>query len=194
MHGLLPSQRTTAHTPGNHHTGTPGQSGAAQSPAAASARGVPAESSEPTWRLGLAGESSPGSGHSPFSNAPARAAAFVPPAATVGLGGRLSVNGENDKTNSRPTPSKSAAVFFGAILKLLILGLIRFYQACVSPLMPVACRFQPSCSAYAFEAVEKWGMWNGGRLALGRLVRCRPWSGSFGYDPVPERQDLGSGI
>jgi hypothetical protein len=78
-------------------------------------------------------------------------------------------------------------------LKLLVLLLIRFYQACISPMMPLACRFQPSCSAYAFEAVEIWGVWRGGRLALGRLLRCRPW-GSYGYDPVPERQDSGSRI
>ncbi|MGA3328744.1 MAG: membrane protein insertion efficiency factor YidD [Terriglobia bacterium] len=74
-------------------------------------------------------------------------------------------------------------------MKLLVFGLIRFYQACFSPVMPLACRFQPSCSAYAFEAVEKWGVWKGGRLALGRLLRCRPW-GSFGYDPVPEREGV----
>ncbi|HXW14910.1 MAG TPA: membrane protein insertion efficiency factor YidD [Terriglobia bacterium] len=79
-------------------------------------------------------------------------------------------------------------VTFGALLKLLILGLIRFYQACISPVMPSACRFYPSCSAYAFEAVEKWGAWRGGRLALGRLLRCRPWSSGYGYDPVPERR------
>jgi hypothetical protein len=72
-------------------------------------------------------------------------------------------------------------------MKLLLLGLIRFYQACFSPAMPLACRFYPSCSAYAFEAVEKWGVWRGGRLALGRLLRCRPW-GSYGYDPVPEQE------
>jgi putative membrane protein insertion efficiency factor len=71
-------------------------------------------------------------------------------------------------------------------VKLLVLGLIRFYQACFSPLMPMACRFHPSCSAYAFEAVERWGVWRGGRLALGRVLRCRPW-GRFGYDPVPEK-------
>ena len=70
-------------------------------------------------------------------------------------------------------------------MKLLVLGLIRFYQACLSPLLPSACRHFPSCSAYAFEAVEKWGAWKGGRLALGRVLRCRPW-GSYGYDPVPE--------
>ncbi|HMD83146.1 MAG TPA: membrane protein insertion efficiency factor YidD [Terriglobia bacterium] len=76
------------------------------------------------------------------------------------------------------------------MLKLLVLGSIRFYQACFSPVLLPACRFYPSCSAYAFEAVQKWGVWRGGRLALGRLLRCRPW-GSYGCDPVPERQVTG---
>lgn len=78
------------------------------------------------------------------------------------------------------------------MLKVLALGLIRFYQACLSPAFPSACRHYPSCSTYAYEAVEKWGVWKGGRLALGRLLRCRPW-GSYGYDPVPEKQELGNG-
>ena len=84
-------------------------------------------------------------------------------------------------------------ITFSAILKFLALASIRFYQACLSPVMPSACRFHPSCSAYAFEAVEKWGVMKGGRLALGRLLRCRPWSASFGYDPVPEIEGTGYG-
>jgi hypothetical protein len=75
---------------------------------------------------------------------------------------------------------------FDALLKLIALVLIRFYQACLSPVLPSACRHYPSCSAYACEAVEIWGVWRGGRLALGRLLRCRPW-GSYGYDPVREK-------
>jgi hypothetical protein len=69
-------------------------------------------------------------------------------------------------------------------MKFLVLGLIRFYQACLSPALPSACRFYPSCSAYAYEAVEKWGVRRGVRLALGRLLRCHPW-GAYGCDPVP---------
>ena len=69
-------------------------------------------------------------------------------------------------------------------MKFLVLGLIRSYQTCFSPALPSACRFYPSCSAYAYEAVEKWGVWRGVRLALGRLLRCRPWGG-YGCDPVP---------
>jgi hypothetical protein len=69
-------------------------------------------------------------------------------------------------------------------MRVATLALIRFYQACLSPTLPSACRYYPSCSAYAYEAVEKWGVWRGTRLAVGRLVRCRPW-GTYGYDPVP---------
>lgn len=64
------------------------------------------------------------------------------------------------------------------------LALIRFYQACISPALPSSCRYHPSCSAYAYEAVEKWGLVRGARLALARLLRCRPF-GSYGHDPVP---------
>ncbi len=64
------------------------------------------------------------------------------------------------------------------------LALIRFYQACLSPAIPSSCRYFPSCSAYAHEAIEKWGAWQGARLALRRLLRCRPFGG-HGCDPVP---------
>jgi putative membrane protein insertion efficiency factor len=64
------------------------------------------------------------------------------------------------------------------------LAMIRFYQACISPALPSACRYYPSCSAYACEAIEKWGLWRGAVLAFRRLFRCRPWAG-HGYDPVP---------
>ncbi|HEV2247520.1 MAG TPA: membrane protein insertion efficiency factor YidD [Terriglobia bacterium] len=69
-------------------------------------------------------------------------------------------------------------------MKLLLLGLIRFYQICLSPIVPSSCRFYPSCSAYAFDAVARWGAWEGTRLAVHRLLSCRPWGGR-GYDPVP---------
>jgi len=66
-----------------------------------------------------------------------------------------------------------------------ILFMIRFYRRGVSPLLPSACRYSPSCSAYAEEAVERFGAVRGGWLAARRLLRCHPWGGS-GYDPVPE--------
>jgi len=67
--------------------------------------------------------------------------------------------------------------------RLLIL-LIRFYQLAISPWLAPRCRFQPTCSAYAVEAVGKHGAIKGGYLAARRLARCHPWGGS-GYDPVP---------
>ena len=70
-------------------------------------------------------------------------------------------------------------------IRFLALGLIRFYQGALSPALPSSCRFHPSCSQYAYEAVEKWGTARGVTLALGRLLRCQPLGG-FGYDPVPE--------
>jgi len=67
--------------------------------------------------------------------------------------------------------------------RLLIL-LIRFYQLAISPWLAPRCRFQPTCSAYAVEALSKHGAFKGGYLAARRLARCHPWGGS-GYDPVP---------
>ena len=61
---------------------------------------------------------------------------------------------------------------------------IRLYQWTLSPLLPRSCRFAPSCSEYAAEAILTHGPFTGGRLALARLARCHPWGG-HGYDPVP---------
>lgn len=65
-----------------------------------------------------------------------------------------------------------------------LIGLVRFYQLCISPLTPPSCRFVPTCSQYALEALRKYGPLKGGWLTLRRLARCHPWGGS-GYDPVP---------
>ncbi|MEI6455587.1 MAG: membrane protein insertion efficiency factor YidD [bacterium] len=62
--------------------------------------------------------------------------------------------------------------------------LIRFYQAAISPYLMPSCRYTPSCSAYGIEAINKYGPFRGGYLAVKRLARCHPWGGS-GYDPVP---------
>ena len=67
--------------------------------------------------------------------------------------------------------------------KVLIL-LIRVYQVVLSPFVGGACRFQPSCSAYAVEAITTHGAWRGSILAAGRLSRCHPF-GRAGFDPVP---------
>ena len=69
-------------------------------------------------------------------------------------------------------------------LAWLMLLLIKFYQAAISPLTPAACRYTPTCSQYAREAIAKYGPFKGGWLALRRILRCNPFGGS-GYDPVP---------
>ena len=70
-------------------------------------------------------------------------------------------------------------------MKKVFLLLIRFYQSAVSPWFPARCRFRPTCSAYAYEAVSKYGAIKGGWLALRRLLRCHPfYKGDF-FDPVP---------
>ncbi|HJY76895.1 MAG TPA: membrane protein insertion efficiency factor YidD [Burkholderiales bacterium] len=66
----------------------------------------------------------------------------------------------------------------------LLLGVVRAYQWCVRPLLPRACRFHPSCSDYACEALTRHGAWRGGLLSARRLCRCGPWHAG-GYDPVP---------
>ena len=69
-------------------------------------------------------------------------------------------------------------------LKWVLLALIFFYQRCISPLTPASCRFTPTCSQYAKEAILKHGPFKGLALAVWRILRCNPWGGS-GYDPVP---------
>ena len=70
-------------------------------------------------------------------------------------------------------------------MKSLLLAAIRLYRAVISPLFPSCCRFEPTCSRYALEAVEKYGALKGGWLAFKRIMRCHPFSKKSGYDPVP---------
>lgn len=62
--------------------------------------------------------------------------------------------------------------------------LIRAYQYLISPVLPPSCRFYPSCSEYAYQAISRYGAWHGGMMALKRLLRCHPFHPG-GYDPVP---------
>lgn len=75
-----------------------------------------------------------------------------------------------------------------SLKKLLVwlpIKLIRLYQICLSPYMGQNCRYIPTCSAYAMEALSKHGLFKGSWLAVKRIFRCNPWWGGSGYDPVP---------
>jgi hypothetical protein len=161
MHGLYPTQWVTAIPFRGHHTRASREGRIAQSAEAPFARGIPTAPRTPARRLGHTGESP-----------------------RVGGEGAISDSGRGG-FEAFPEPASSGS-FRGVAhqVKFITLGLIKFYQACLSPLMPSSCRFYPSCSAYAYEAVERWGAWRGIRLALGRFVRCRPF-GPYGIDPVP---------
>ncbi|MDP3058996.1 MAG: membrane protein insertion efficiency factor YidD [bacterium] len=67
--------------------------------------------------------------------------------------------------------------------KKLFLSVISFYRQKISPLTPPSCRYRPTCSEYAYEAIEKYGVASGGYMALRRILRCHPWS-KGGYDPL----------
>jgi len=83
-------------------------------------------------------------------------------------------------TNSESSP-------FGGVrggFRFIVLLPVYFYRFCISPFTPPSCRYAPTCSAYAIEAVKKHGAIKGVWLAVKRIVRCHPWGGS-GFDPVP---------
>ena len=71
-------------------------------------------------------------------------------------------------------------------MRYIALGLIKFYQKCISPLFPAKCKYYPTCSNYAFGAFRRFGLFRGFLLALWRILRCNPWS-MGGIDPVPDR-------
>ena len=71
------------------------------------------------------------------------------------------------------------------MIEAIATGFIRLYQVTLSPIVGGSCRFDPSCSAYALEAIERHGTWRGGKLGIKRLLRCHPFA-LAGYDPVPE--------
>lgn len=74
-------------------------------------------------------------------------------------------------------------------MRKIFISVIRFYQRYISPLKPPTCRFNPTCSTYAIQAIERFGILKGGYLALRRIVRCNPLNPG-GNDPVPEKFTL----
>lgn len=72
----------------------------------------------------------------------------------------------------------------------LVLGMIRWYQAALSPLLWSACRYYPSCSHYTYEAIAKYGVARGAWMGCKRLLRCHPFARRSGYDPVPGHEEV----
>ena len=70
-------------------------------------------------------------------------------------------------------------------MKKILIRMIRFYQRCIYPYTRPSCRFIPTCSQYALEAITKYGAFKGGLLTLWRLLRCNPFNRGDSYDPVP---------
>ena len=73
-------------------------------------------------------------------------------------------------------------------MRRLVLGLIRLYQLLLSPLLGANCRFEPTCSVYATEAIKRYGVIKGGYLSFRRLIKCHPFH-EGGYDPVPQNDE-----
>lgn len=72
-------------------------------------------------------------------------------------------------------------------MKVLLIGLIKGYKILISPMLPPSCRFQPTCSEYAMEAIERFGIFRGSGMAIMRILRCHPFHPG-GYDPVPPKK------
>lgn len=73
-------------------------------------------------------------------------------------------------------------------MKKILLAMIKFYQAAISPYTPKHCKYIPTCSQYGVEAIERFGAIKGTALTVWRFLRCNPWSRG-GYDPVPQKKD-----
>lgn len=82
------------------------------------------------------------------------------------------------------TPVEEAPAQQAMALQSAVLGIIRFYQRFLSPLLGSNCRYYPTCSHYTYEAIEKYGLRRGGYMGIRRILRCHPWRPG-GFDPVP---------
>jgi putative membrane protein insertion efficiency factor len=95
--------------------------------------------------------------------------------------------GDEGELKSAPTQVADTRIEARSIPVRAALLALRFYKAYLSILFAGSCRFEPTCSCYAYEAVERFGVTRGVWLGLKRLLRCHPLSRKFGYDPVPEK-------
>jgi putative membrane protein insertion efficiency factor len=110
--------------------------------------------------------------------------------AVCGADGGFSASGEGAVSFSNGTEREEQAPLLQAHRSITVraaLFALNFYKAYLSVIFAGTCRYQPTCSRYAYEAIERFGVLRGGWLALRRLLRCHPLSGKFGYDPVPEK-------
>lgn len=159
MHDVFPVERPRAHAGGHHHADAPGECSPAQPNAPETTGDFPSSPSH--HRAGVGHRSQP---------APERSQHALPEIAA------------RDSEVALPVASRETSEF--RPLKTFTLALIRFYQICLSPSIPSSCRFYPSCSGYAYDAISKWGVRKGIAMAMRRLLRCHPF-GKSGYDPVP---------
>lgn len=74
-------------------------------------------------------------------------------------------------------------------MRQILIALIKLYRYAISPYLAPSCRYTPTCSSYAIEAVQRFGVFRGSWLAIRRIGRCHPWH-EAGYDPVPDQNDL----
>ena len=88
----------------------------------------------------------------------------------------------NTPTDARGTALAEAGRWVWRVPRLLLVGLVRFYQLGISPWLPATCRYSPTCSQYAVIALREYGALRGSILALWRILRCNPWGG-HGHDP-----------
>ena len=115
--------------------------------------------------------------------------------AVAGVDGGFSAVGERavklsadmEREGQAPPLQKTSPCGERNIFVRAALFALSFYKAYLSVLFAGTCRYEPTCSRYAYEAIERFGVLHGGWLALKRLLRCHPLSGRFGYDPVPEK-------
>ena len=102
----------------------------------------------------------------------------------MSIRGESSVGEENRLKSVPPLAEKKTVAVKAALMAL------RIYKGYLSVLFAGSCRFEPTCSMYTYEAIERFGVWRGAWMGLKRLLRCHPLSRKFGYDPVPEKMEM----
>ena len=100
----------------------------------------------------------------------------------------MSPDMEREERYDATAPASESGHYKGWGVRAALFAL-SFYKAYLSVLLAGTCRYEPTCSRYAYEAIERFGVLRGGWLGLKRLLRCHPLSRKFGYDPVPEKWD-----